>query len=141
MDGRQDRIILVEAFRLGTATRRVRGIKGQLGQEPLSALVASGVPVRGRGPLAIVPPAVSTEAPRRSPSRRTPVLRQSCATDRQTKPSWYTANAMPVADRGSASLRPDRLSTHTSSSRPRCAVSRSRPLAARGTPSAPPTFI
>ena len=42
MDGRQDRIIIVEAFRLGTATRGVGRIKGQLGQEPLSALVASG---------------------------------------------------------------------------------------------------
>src|ERR1700687_6290931 len=42
MDGRQDRIIIIETFRLGTATRGVRGIKGQHGQEPLSALVASG---------------------------------------------------------------------------------------------------
>src|SRR5258708_26022081 len=41
MDGRQDRII-IESFRLGTATRCVGRIKGQLGQEPLSALVASG---------------------------------------------------------------------------------------------------
>src|SRR5467141_3609558 len=42
MDGRQDRIIIIETFRLGTATRCVGRIKGQLGQEPLSALVASG---------------------------------------------------------------------------------------------------
>ena len=42
MDGRQDRIIIIETFRLGTATRRVRRIKGQLGQEPLAAVVASG---------------------------------------------------------------------------------------------------
>src|SRR5271166_3883677 len=42
MNGRQDRIILVEGLCLGAAARRVRRIKGQLGQEPLSAVVASG---------------------------------------------------------------------------------------------------